>query len=236
MSDKQNETIADIVRDKRRRADDIERDVSIKMASGEMVSDQFARELVADLRKEADCIEAAWKRERHELIYSFDPTKTGRSKAPDPVAYAIEGMKGFEQWKRNKEPSTSQAREEGDSVNPECLKKDNGDIIPQSESVGNAAAMREALVEVRFKLPYFLQYMRLRRTDDDGGYYDRLLATINAALSAPPKNCDRFNSVKDAAIAFARERQDAPQPCPDFTFSAWLFATAAERKGGNNGK
>lgn len=64
----------------------------------------------------ADRIEAAWKRERDELIYSFDPTKAWRSKAPDPVAYAIEGMKGFEEWKRNKEPS-----------------------------VGNAAAMRAAL-------------------------------------------------------------------------------------------
>ena len=57
-----------------------------------------------------------------------------------------------------------------------------------------------------------------------------------AALDAPPKNCDRFATVKDAAIAFARERQDAPQPSPDFTFSAWLLAPASEKKGGNDGR
>lgn len=37
------ETIADIVAEKRRRADEIERDVSAKMKSGEMVSDRYAR-------------------------------------------------------------------------------------------------------------------------------------------------------------------------------------------------
>ena len=64
MSDKQNETIADIVAEKRDRANEIERDVAEKMASGKMVSDQFAREVIAELRKEADRIEAAMKRER----------------------------------------------------------------------------------------------------------------------------------------------------------------------------
>ena len=58
------ETIADIVAEKRNRADEIERDVAEKMKRGEMISDQFAREVVAYLRKEADRIEAAAKRER----------------------------------------------------------------------------------------------------------------------------------------------------------------------------
>ena len=57
------ETIADIVAEKRNRADEIERDVAEKMKRGEMISDQYAREVVADLRKEADRIEAAAKRE-----------------------------------------------------------------------------------------------------------------------------------------------------------------------------
>lgn len=51
--------IADIVAEKRRRADEIERDVSAKMKSGEMVSDRYAREVIEDLRREADRIEAA---------------------------------------------------------------------------------------------------------------------------------------------------------------------------------
>lgn len=59
-----SETIAHIVAEKRNRADEIERDVAEKMKRGEMISDQYAREVVADLRKEADRIEAAWMRER----------------------------------------------------------------------------------------------------------------------------------------------------------------------------
>ena len=59
----ENETVADIIAEKRERADEIERDVAAKMASGEMVSDQYAREVIADLRMEADRLEAAAKRE-----------------------------------------------------------------------------------------------------------------------------------------------------------------------------
>ena len=55
---------------------------------------------------------------------------------------------------------------------------------------------------------------------------------LQEALRMPPRNCDRFATVKDAAIAFARERQDAPHPCPDFTFSAWLLAPAKKKEGG----
>ena len=55
----------------------------------------------------------------------------------------------------------------------------------------NAAAMREALENVRFYLPHFLQYMRLHCEDAEaGGYYEKILEVVNAALSAPPRNCD----------------------------------------------
>lgn len=60
----EHETIADIIAEKRRRADEIERDCAEKMKRGEMVSDCYARELVADIRREADRLEAAYKRER----------------------------------------------------------------------------------------------------------------------------------------------------------------------------
>ena len=64
MSANENEMISDIVAEKRNRADEIERDCHDKMKREEMVSDRYSRELVADIRKEADRIEAAWKRER----------------------------------------------------------------------------------------------------------------------------------------------------------------------------
>ena len=53
------ETITDIIAEKRRRADEIERDCAEKMRRGEMVSDQYARELVADIRGEADRLDRA---------------------------------------------------------------------------------------------------------------------------------------------------------------------------------
>ncbi len=63
MAEKQG-TIADIIAEKRRRAEVIERDCAEKMKRGEMVSDCYARELVADIRREADRLEAAYKREK----------------------------------------------------------------------------------------------------------------------------------------------------------------------------
>lgn len=64
MSDNETcETLADIVAEKRRRADEIERDCAEKMKRGEMISDCYARELVADIRREADRLEAAHRRE-----------------------------------------------------------------------------------------------------------------------------------------------------------------------------
>lgn len=62
------ETVADIVAEKRDRANEIERDVAEKMASGKMVSDQYAREVIAELRKEADRLDAAWKRETQTYL------------------------------------------------------------------------------------------------------------------------------------------------------------------------
>lgn len=58
------ETVKDIIAEKRRRADEIERDCAEKMKRGEMVSDCYARELVADIRREADRLEAAHRREK----------------------------------------------------------------------------------------------------------------------------------------------------------------------------
>ena len=64
MVERRQETIADIIAEKRRQADEIERDVAEKMKRNKMISDRYARELVADIRQEADRLEAAHRRER----------------------------------------------------------------------------------------------------------------------------------------------------------------------------
>lgn len=64
-------------------------------------------------------------------------------------------------------------------------------------------------------------------------YSPRATVSLKAreALAAPVRNCDRFATVKDAAIEFSKLRNN-PHPCPDFVFSEWLLAIAEE--GGAN--
>jgi len=70
--------------------------------------------------------------------------------------------------------------------------------------------------------------------DGDGIVYgsevDGLLEQARSALALPLRNCDMFATVKDAAIEFSKLRNN-PHPCPDFVFSEWLLAPAAERQG-----
>ena len=89
----------------------------------------------------------------------------------------------------------------------------------------NAAKMREALENVSFYLPYFLQYMRLHREDAEaGGYYERILEVVNAALSAPPRNCDR------PECATTKEAQDTwrKEDGGKTAYYEWLLATYTE--------
>lgn len=55
-------------------------------------TDEFHEES-HELERLADEIKAAWKRERDELIYAYDPTKAGRGRLPDGSAYALEAMR-----------------------------------------------------------------------------------------------------------------------------------------------
>lgn len=104
------------------------------------------------------------------------------------------------------------------------------------KTVGNAAALRQALEKVRFYLPYFLQYMRLHWEDAEaGGYYERILEVVNTALSAPARNCDIYPKRDDAGEAWNKtldERtrdmvQHYPLTAMDM-FIDWLLAYAED--------
>ena len=98
--------------------------------------------------------------------------------------------------------------------------------------LGNCAAMREALVAVKKSI----DGIGTSSLDCDPAILmasltqvcARLSARIDAALSAPPRNCDKYATVKDAAVVFARVKNNLPHPTPDFTFSAWLLDVATE--------
>ena len=89
-------------------------------------------------------------------------------------------------------------------------------------SVGNAAVMRKALMDIDKAVWHG---GRTTQGEKDAHW----LATT--ALTTPPRNCDMFATVKDAAIGFSKLRNN-PHPCPDFVFSEWLLAIAEE--GGAN--
>ena len=119
------------------------------------------------------------------------------------------------------------------------------------EDIGNAAAMREALDDVMHLLPHMLQYMRVHWEDANaGGYYKKIESGVKAALSAPPRNCDRFANEIDAQIAFLNEvwlisvtrqsilERDKFENWTDemkTRYAAWLTATANE-EGTSDGK
>lgn len=97
----------------------------------------------------------------------------------------------------------------------------------KSSAVGNAAAMREALVEAR------------RVIKAMGGYWAReTLPIIDAALSAPPRNCDlpltvdgpANNNADKAWIVFKRHNPEAYFDVPGLLRCIdWLLATAAAK-------
>ena len=112
---------------------------------------------------------------------------------------------------------------------------------------GNAAAMREALKSI---YDYAVAALDKMMTD---GVQKWLIHKTKAAISAPPRNCDRFNSLYDAVVAWGREDQgwnDWPDDDSEdendliniltgdqeHELIDWLFAPSAERKGEGDGR
>ena len=103
---------------------------------------------------------------------------------------------------------------------------------------GDAAKLREAIMEIR----------RAMMKDSGAGPATELHATIDAitqaalaapATTAPMRNCDRFKTAAEAIDAYQDLTGD--QLATDsgmkewVEFAVWLFATATEKEGGNNG-
>ena len=162
-----NETIADIIAEKRRQADEIERDVAEKMKRNKMISDRYARELVADIRREADRLEAAHRRERgdcaklREADHNWDAIceKCSEGEPPDECRYYGEPS-GCNSPMYGKHPK------------------------PFGE---NAAVLRSAIIEI-------LSEMEDMAGLEVGRKYkfspDAMVQQCRDALSAPPRNCD----------------------------------------------
>ena len=124
-----SETTTDIIAEKRRRAEEIKRDCAEKMKRGEMVSDCYARELVADIRREADRLEAALKRESGDCAKLRKAL--GKLRAELWNNTVIAGKRKFELYEIADAALAAPATAE------------------KSSAVGGAAKLREALEMVR---------------------------------------------------------------------------------------
>lgn len=123
----------------------------------------------------------------------------------------------------------------------DCVHNPNG----KNYEGGNAAAMREALVQCELFLGNVSRHGHPtlnpgdKCTACDG--VDELRGMVVRALSAPVRNCDLYATYTEAAeahekyasahIARASNKFDFPME-----FDEWLFAPAAERKGEGDGR
>ena len=89
---------------------------------------------------------------------------------------------------------------------------------------GNAAAMREAL-DAALPIMRNCVFTHYNTTE-----VDAVVAKMEAALSAPARNCDRFTYEVDAQSAFLNEMLLIPAKSE---YVRWLFSPATERKGEN---
>ena len=104
------------------------------------------------------------------------------------------------------------------------------------KQVGNAAKLREALEHIKDRLPHMLQYMRVHWEDASaGGYFDELMLVTDAALSAPPRNCDLSKVVEDPWRAWLDDESNWEDGNPKLEIHDWLLAPATEKEGGDDG-
>lgn len=106
----------------------------------------------------------------------------------------------------------------------------------QRSECGDAAKLREAL-EALLNLAYEVEDMNSDTGPRTSIPTKFVIDTAKAALAAPPRNCDRFQTKEDAAIAFNEERNVfIPQSIlwQLGEWLDWLFATATEKEGGGD--
>ena len=103
-----------------------------------------------------------------------------------------------------------------------------GAAIKQKSS-GNAAAMREALMKAKLYFDHRGEGTNL----DDAGMAIDAITSIDAALSAPARNCDRYPNWETALPAWAMETGEEVDSKTGFRDNAqlkrfldWLFAPA----------
>lgn len=90
-----------------------------------------------------------------------------------------------------------------------------------NSTIGNVLEMRKVLGQIStMEVPHNFQ---AERRDIADACYDltRAIRQAKKALSAPPRNCDRFNTFEDALAGWREVSPDESGP-----FDSWLFTKA----------
>jgi len=88
----------------------------------------------------------------------------------------------------------------------------------------NAAVTREALMKAKLYFDHRGEWTNL----DDAGMAIDAITSIDAALAAPPRNCDRFATAEEAYAAWMKHNSLT-------AICDWLFAPAQEGKEARRG-
>ena len=97
----------------------------------------------------------------------------------------------------------------------------------KQDRVGNAAAMREACVNIAG----YAQTAKCHTEDGHVlGYLDQIEKWAKSVIDAPARNCDVY-AHDEALSVWAEEKEDASNGC----FDEWLYKDAAGIKGEGDG-
>lgn len=97
---------------------------------------------------------------------------------------------------------------------------------------GDAAKLREAVVHM---IDTADSIAMREPTGAIGKLAFHIKHTGNAALSAPPRNCDLPKVVEDPWRAWLDDESNWKDGNPKLEIHDWLLATTTEKEGGNNG-
>lgn len=104
-----------------------------------------------------------------------------------------------------------------------------GHLRDFAKKVGNAAALRDALVKIVDCTTEICRGVNRGRATEVMAYNGKIATIADSALAAPARNCDRCATAKDALDAFIREKEIKSEDVDALNlrdFFNWLFAPA----------
>ena len=210
MSDARQETVADIVREMR---------IGDLCAEDTVARSMYINDFLASY---ADRIEAAWKREREagaaaaqicgEIGEMVGREATTEKSSAVGNAGTVRGI-AQEMLNTSMQEITAEVVYGWASRLADACKQS----VTDCNQLGNAVAMREALEAIKDTLD------KWRLNGVEYWQYSELFDIANTALSAPPRNCDRYTDYGKALRAF---ENDENAKSSYWGMDGWLFAEA----------